>query len=41
MMAVEVPHNEEISGGKDGERKGVGSVICQRRANRGSISIKK
>ena len=28
MMAVEVPQNEEISGGgKNGRRKGVGSAI--------------
>ena len=41
-MAIEVPQNEEISGGrKNGGRKGVGSAICQRRANRGSIHIKK
>ena len=31
-MAIEVPQNEE--------RKGGGSTICQRRANRGSINIK-
>ena len=41
-MAIEVPQNEEISGGrKNGGRKRVGSAICQRRANRGSIHIKK
>ena len=40
-MAVEVFQNEEVSGGgKDGGRKGVGSAICWRRANRGSINIK-
>ena len=40
-MAVEVPQNEEISrGGKNGRRKGVGSAIRQRRANRRSINIK-
>ena len=38
MMAIKVPQNEENSGGG---RKGVGSVICRRRANRGSINIKK
>ena len=36
-MAIEVPQNEEISGGR---RKGVGSAIRWRRANRGSINIK-
>ena len=40
-MAIEVPQNEGISGGKDGEKKGVSSAICRRRANRGSINIKK
>ena len=41
VMAIEVPQNEEISGGgKDGGRKGVGSAIRRTRANRGSISIK-
>ena len=40
-MAVEVPQNGKISGGgKDGRRKGVGSAILRRRANRGSINIK-
>ena len=40
-MAIEVPQNEEISGGgNDKERKGVGSTIRWRRANRGSINIK-
>ena len=35
-MAIEVPQNEKISeGGKNGGRKGVGSTIRQRRANRG------
>ena len=43
-MAIEVPKNEEISGGgKDGEKKGIGSAIHWRGANRGggSIHIKK
>ena len=32
-MAVEITHNEEISGkGKNGERKGVGSAICWRKS---------
>ena len=35
-MAVEVLQNEKISGG----RKGVGSAICRRRANRESINVK-
>ena len=39
-MAIEVSQNEEIfEGGKNGGSKGVGSGICQRRANRGSINI--
>ena len=41
-MAVEVPQNEEISGGgKNGGRKKIGSVIRWRKANRGSVHIKK
>ena len=41
-MAVEVPHNKEISGGgKNGARKGVGSAIRRRRENEGSVNIKK
>ena len=28
-------------GGKNGRRKGIGSVILQRKANKGSINIKK
>ena len=40
-MAIEVPQNEEISGvGKNGGRKGFGSAIRRRRANRESINIK-
>ena len=40
VMAIEVPQNEEISGGgKNGWRKRVGSAI-RRRANGGSINIK-
>ena len=38
VMAVEVIQNEEISRGKSGGRKGVGSAIRQGRANRGSIN---
>ena len=34
-MAIEVPQNEEISEEKNGRRKGVGSAIRQRGANRG------
>ena len=38
----EVPQNEDISGGgKNGGRKKVDSAILWRRANRGSINIKK
>ena len=41
MIANEVPQNKEISGGgKNGGTKRVGSAICQKRANRGSINIK-
>ena len=36
-MAIEVLQNDKISGG----RKGVGSAIRRRKANRGSINIKK
>ena len=41
VMAVEVPQNEEISGGKNGGRKGVGSAIRRGGANTGGIYIKK
>ena len=40
MMANEVIQNEEIFRGKSGE-KDVGSAICQRRSNRGSIDVKR
>ena len=40
-MAVEVPQNEEISGGENGGRKGVSSAICWRGANRGAYTLKK
>ena len=41
-MAIEVPLNEEISGGgKDGGRKEVGSAIRWRGADSGGIHIKK
>ena len=41
-MAIEVPQNKEIcGGGKNREKKGVDSVIRWRRANRGSVHIKK
>ena len=41
-MAIEVPQNEEISGGgKNGERKGVGSGIRWKGANMGGVHIKK
>ena len=36
-MVIEVSQIEEISAGR---RKRVGSAICRRRANRGSIDIK-
>ena len=41
-MAIEVPQNEEISGGgKDGGRKGVDSAICWGGANRGAYTLRK
>ena len=41
-MAVEVPKNEEISGGgKDGGKKGVGSAIRWGGANRGAYTLRK
>ena len=39
-MAIEVPQNEEISGGgRNKGRKEVGSAIC-RRANRGAYTLR-
>ena len=39
-MAIEVPQNEEISGGeKNGGRKGIGSAIRQRGANRRAYTL--
>ena len=41
-MTMEIPQNEEISGGgKNGGRKGVDSAIRRRRANRGGLHLKK
>ena len=41
-MAIEVPQNEEISGGgKNGRRKGVGSTIRRVGVNRGDVHINK
>ena len=41
-MTIEVPQNKEMSGGrKNGGREGVGSAIHRKRANRGSVHIKK
>ena len=41
VMAIEVPKNEEISGGENGAREGVGSAIHWGGENRGgSIHIK-
>ena len=41
MITIEVPKNVEISGeDKNTGRKGVGSVIDQRRAMRASMNIK-
>ena len=40
-MAIEVPWNEEISGGgKNGGRKGVGSAIHRRGANTGAYTLR-
>ena len=40
-MEVEVPQNEEISGGeKNGGRKGVGYTMHRRRANRGAYTLR-
>ena len=40
-MAIEVPHNEEISvGEKNGGRRGVGSEIRQRGENRGAYTLR-
>ena len=39
-MAIEVPQNEEISGGKDGGREGVGSAIRRRGANRRAYTLR-
>ena len=41
-MAIEVPKNEEISGGgKDGGRKGVDSAIRWGGSNRGTYKLRK
>ena len=37
MMAIEVPQNEEISGGG---KKGIGSAICWGGANRGAYTLR-
>ena len=40
-MAIEVPQNEEISGGgKNGGREGIGSAICWGGANRGAYTLR-
>ena len=40
-MAIEVPQNEEVSGGgKDGGRKGVGSAIRWGGANRVAYTLR-
>ena len=41
VMAIEVPKNEAISGGRNGGRKGVSFAICWGKANRGGVHIKK
>ena len=41
-MAIEVPQNEEVSGGKkDGGRKEIGSAIRWGGANRGAYTLRK
>ena len=41
-MAIEVPQNEEISGGgKNGGREGVGSAISWEGVNRGAYTLRK
>ena len=41
-MAIEVPKNEEISGGeKNGGRKGIGFAIRWGGANRGAYTLRK
>ena len=40
-MAIEVPQNEVISGGgKNGGKKGIGSAIRWRGANRGAYTLR-
>ena len=40
-MAIEVPQNEEISGGgKNGEREGIGSAIRRGGANKGACTLR-
>ena len=40
-MAIEIPQKKEISGGgKNAGKKGIGSAIHRRKANRESINIK-
>ena len=40
-MAIEVPQNEEISGGgKNGGRKGIGSAIRWGETNRGADTLR-
>ena len=40
VMAVEVPQNEEISGGKNGEEKRAGFTVGRRRENSRSLNFK-
>ena len=41
-MAIEIPQNEEISGGgKDGGREGIGSAIRWGGADRGANTLRK
>ena len=39
-MAIEVPKNEEISGEKNGGRKGISSAIRWGGANRGAYTLR-
>ena len=40
-MAIKVPQNEEISGGKNGGKKVIGSAIRWGGANRGAYTLRK
>ena len=41
MIAIEVPQNEEVSGGgKNGGREGIGSMIRWEGVNRGAYTLR-